>query len=241
MCTMKEFLVSNCSRVLMYEGSSGYGKSQILMEIEYLAQGENHRTIAIALTKIGFHQNFYTIQILMANVLGLDACKHYKERQTNLQNKVKTLLDEKFYCLLNDLFHVQASGGSASPQQRRGRRQRLPPGVGDFASLGRGSSFPFLMRRVWVTRKRLPTLPEGAATLRPPSTRRENPRGPCGSARLTSPSEHPCTSRGRAQSPWAPAGNGQGRDGACPGMSCVGQIQRHTGDGWKGRYEPSNT
>ncbi|XP_059003013.1 adenylate cyclase type 10 isoform X3 [Mustela lutreola] len=107
MCTMKEFLVSNCSRVLMYEGSSGYGKSQILMEIEYLAQGENHRTIAIALTKIGFHQNFYTIQILMANVLGLDACKHYKERQTNLQNKVKTLLDEKFYCLLNDLFHVQ--------------------------------------------------------------------------------------------------------------------------------------
>ncbi|XP_032173937.1 adenylate cyclase type 10 isoform X4 [Mustela erminea] len=107
MCIMKEFLVSNCSRVLMYEGSSGYGKSQILMEIEYLAQGENHRTIAIALTKIGFHQNFYTIQILMANVLGLDACKHYKERQTNLQNKVKTLLDEKFYCLLNDIFHVQ--------------------------------------------------------------------------------------------------------------------------------------
>lgn len=43
MCTMKEFLVSNCSRILMYEGLSGYGKSQILMEIEYLAQGENHR------------------------------------------------------------------------------------------------------------------------------------------------------------------------------------------------------
>ncbi|XP_047561108.1 adenylate cyclase type 10 isoform X1 [Lutra lutra] len=107
MCTMKEFLVSNCSRVLMYEGLSGYGKSQILMEIEYLAQGENHRTIAIVLTKIGFHQNFYTIQILMANVLGLDTCKHYKERQTNLQNKVKTLLNEKFYCLLNDIFHVQ--------------------------------------------------------------------------------------------------------------------------------------
>lgn len=42
-CSMKEFLVSNCSRVLMYEGLSGYGKSQILTEIEYLAQGENHR------------------------------------------------------------------------------------------------------------------------------------------------------------------------------------------------------
>ncbi|EPQ16622.1 Adenylate cyclase type 10 [Myotis brandtii] len=106
-CNMKEFLMSNCSRILMYEGLSGYGKSQILMEIEYLSQGENHRTIAIALTKISFHQTFYTIQILMANVLGLDACKHYKERQTNIENKVKTLLDEKFHCIFNDIFHVQ--------------------------------------------------------------------------------------------------------------------------------------
>ncbi|XP_070123730.1 adenylate cyclase type 10 isoform X5 [Equus caballus] len=107
MCTMKEFLMCNCSRVLMYEGSSGCGKSQILTEIEFLAQGENHRTIAIALTKVSFQQNFYTIQILMASVLGLDTCKHYKERQTNLQNKVKMLLDEKFHCLLNDIFYVQ--------------------------------------------------------------------------------------------------------------------------------------
>nr|KAF6412629.1 adenylate cyclase 10 [Molossus molossus] len=105
--TMKEFLTSNCSRILMYEGSSGYGKSQLLMEIEYLSQGENHRTIAIALTKIGFHQNFYTIQILMANVLGLDTCKHYKERQANIQNRVTTMLDERFYCIFNDIFHVQ--------------------------------------------------------------------------------------------------------------------------------------
>nr|XP_005319900.1 adenylate cyclase type 10 isoform X2 [Ictidomys tridecemlineatus] len=107
MRTMKEFLMSNCSRILMYEGLFGYGKSQILMEIEYLAQGENHRTIAIALTKISFHQNFYTVQILMANVLGLDTCRHYKERQTNLQSRVRRLLDEKFHCLLNDIFHVQ--------------------------------------------------------------------------------------------------------------------------------------
>lgn len=46
MCSMKEFLVSNCSRVLMYEGLSGYGKSQILMEIEYLAQGANRRWVS---------------------------------------------------------------------------------------------------------------------------------------------------------------------------------------------------
>ncbi|XP_075843587.1 adenylate cyclase type 10 isoform X1 [Microtus pennsylvanicus] len=108
MSAMKDFLMTNCSRVLMYEGSPGYGKSHLLTEIEYLAsRHENHRAIAIALTRISFHQNFYTIQILMANVLGLDTCKHYKERQTNLQNKVKMLLDDKFHCLLNDIFHVQ--------------------------------------------------------------------------------------------------------------------------------------
>lgn len=66
-----------------------------------------NRTIAIALTKVSFHQNFYTIQILMANVLGLDTCKHYKERQSSLQSKVKMLLDEKYHCIFNDIFHVQ--------------------------------------------------------------------------------------------------------------------------------------
>lgn len=45
-CTMKEFLTSNCSRILMYEGLSGYGKSQLLMEIEYLSQGEDHRWVS---------------------------------------------------------------------------------------------------------------------------------------------------------------------------------------------------
>ncbi|XP_045694582.1 adenylate cyclase type 10 [Phyllostomus hastatus] len=123
--TMKEFLTSNCSQVLMYEGLPGYGKSQILMGLEYLSQGENHRTIAIALTKVSFHQNFYTIQILMANVLGLDTCKHYKERQSNLQSKVKALLDEKFHCIFNDIFHVQfpitreVSKMSASKKQKQ--------------------------------------------------------------------------------------------------------------------------
>ncbi|XP_066886216.1 adenylate cyclase type 10 isoform X1 [Kogia breviceps] len=55
MCTMKEFLVSNCSRILMYEGLSGYGKSQLLVEIEYLAQGENHRYLAEGSCGIPFY------------------------------------------------------------------------------------------------------------------------------------------------------------------------------------------
>ncbi|XP_006147101.1 adenylate cyclase type 10 [Tupaia chinensis] len=104
---MKEFLTYNHSRVLMYEGRYGYGKSELLMEIEYLAQGEDHRTIAIALTKVSLEQKFYTVQILMASVLGLDTCRHYRERQTRLQNKLRALLDGKFFCLLNDIFHVQ--------------------------------------------------------------------------------------------------------------------------------------
>ncbi|XP_078212463.1 adenylate cyclase type 10 isoform X2 [Callithrix jacchus] len=105
--TMNEFLTSNSSQVLMYEALMGYGKTKILTEIGYLAHGENHNVIAIELTKMSFHQPFHTIQMLVASVLGLGTCKHYKERQTNLRNKVMTLLDEKFYCLFNDVFLVQ--------------------------------------------------------------------------------------------------------------------------------------
>ncbi|KAI5946171.1 Adenylate cyclase type 10 [Manis javanica] len=107
MRTKKEFLTHNCSRVLVYEGASGCGKSQILAQIECLAQNENHRTITIELTKISFQKNFYTIPMLMVNVLHLHSCKNYGERQTNLQNKVNGLLDKKFYCILNDIFYVQ--------------------------------------------------------------------------------------------------------------------------------------
>lgn len=45
MDNMKKFLISGYSRVLIYEGMTGYGKSQILKEVEYLAQGERHRCV----------------------------------------------------------------------------------------------------------------------------------------------------------------------------------------------------
>ncbi|XP_028936584.1 adenylate cyclase type 10 isoform X4 [Ornithorhynchus anatinus] len=104
---LNDFVVSSCSRVLMFEGSAGYGKSQLIVELDFLAKSQSHRVISLGLTKISIHQAFYTIQLLMASLLGLDACKHYKERQTNLQVKVGNLIDEKVYCLLNDIFHVQ--------------------------------------------------------------------------------------------------------------------------------------
>lgn len=48
MSAMKDFLMTNCSRVLMYEGSPGYGKSHLLTEIEYLAsRHENHRLVCL--------------------------------------------------------------------------------------------------------------------------------------------------------------------------------------------------
>ncbi|XP_043860540.1 LOW QUALITY PROTEIN: adenylate cyclase type 10 [Dromiciops gliroides] len=104
---MKEFLLAKSSQVLMFEGVTGYGKSQLVSELGYLAQGDKHRVIALGLTKVSIHQYFHTIQLLMASVLGLDTCKHYKERQHNLEEKFKNYLDEQFYCILNDIFHVQ--------------------------------------------------------------------------------------------------------------------------------------
>ncbi|XP_074122612.1 adenylate cyclase type 10 [Sminthopsis crassicaudata] len=104
---MKQFLLAKSSQILMFEGVTGYGKSQLINELGYLAQSEDHRIIAIGLTKVSIHQYFYTIQLLMGSVLGLDTCKHYKERQHNLEGRVQNCLDEKFYCILNDIFHVQ--------------------------------------------------------------------------------------------------------------------------------------
>uniref|UniRef100_F6YGE4 Adenylate cyclase type 10 n=1 Tax=Monodelphis domestica TaxID=13616 RepID=F6YGE4_MONDO len=105
--TMREFLQMRCSRVLMFQGLLGYGKSHLIRELGFLAQDDNHRVIAIGLTKVSINHNFHTIQLLMASVLGLDTCKHYKERQHHLKEKVKNWLDVELYCILNDIFHVQ--------------------------------------------------------------------------------------------------------------------------------------
>ncbi|XP_044530803.1 adenylate cyclase type 10 [Gracilinanus agilis] len=105
--TMREFIQLKCSRVLMFQGLLGYGKSHLIKELGFLAQDDNHRVIAIGLTKVSINHNFHTIQLLMASVLGLDTCKHYKERQHHLKEKVKNWLDVDLYCILNDIFHVQ--------------------------------------------------------------------------------------------------------------------------------------
>uniref|UniRef100_A0A8C3RNN5 Guanylate cyclase domain-containing protein n=1 Tax=Chelydra serpentina TaxID=8475 RepID=A0A8C3RNN5_CHESE len=93
-------------RVVMYEGSMGYGKSRLIAEIDYLAREENHRVIALELSKVDIQESFYAIRSLMAIFFGIDACRPYK-RQDILQSKLTGLWDETFYCLLNNQFLVK--------------------------------------------------------------------------------------------------------------------------------------
>uniref|UniRef100_A0A674JG90 Guanylate cyclase domain-containing protein n=1 Tax=Terrapene triunguis TaxID=2587831 RepID=A0A674JG90_9SAUR len=82
-------------RVVMYEGSTGYGKSRLIAEIDYLAREENHRVIALELSKVDIQE--------------IDACRPYK-RQDIFQSKLTGLWDETFYCLLNNQFLVKVMG-----------------------------------------------------------------------------------------------------------------------------------
>uniref|UniRef100_A0A8C8S0T7 Guanylate cyclase domain-containing protein n=1 Tax=Pelusios castaneus TaxID=367368 RepID=A0A8C8S0T7_9SAUR len=93
-------------RVVMYEGSTGYGKSQLIAEIDCLAREENHRIIALELAKVDIKESFYAVRSLMAIFFGLDTCRPYK-RQDILQSKLIGVLDETLYCLLNDHFLVK--------------------------------------------------------------------------------------------------------------------------------------
>ncbi|KAM9149001.1 adenylate cyclase type 10-like [Pangshura tecta] len=92
--------------VVIYEGSTGYGKSRLIAEIDYLAREENHRVIALELSKEDIQESFCAIRSLMAIVFGIDACRPYK-RQDILQSKLTGLWDETFYCLLNNQFLVK--------------------------------------------------------------------------------------------------------------------------------------
>lgn len=116
-----------------------------------------NRTITIELTKISFQKNFYTIPMLMVNVLHLHSCKNYGERQTNLQNKVNGLLDKKFYCILNDIFYVQVTGGVRPWEETAAGQVHSDLAPLNFAT-------PLLIWRIWVVRKWLPSLPEQAST-----------------------------------------------------------------------------
>ncbi|KAF7241423.1 Adenylate cyclase type 10, partial [Varanus komodoensis] len=104
---LSDFRSSKISQVIIYEGLMGYGKSQLMAEIAFLGQAPGQKVVAMELTKINMWQNFFTIRTLMAMFLGIDTCKAYDARQYILVNKLRGVIEDQFFCLLNNLFHVK--------------------------------------------------------------------------------------------------------------------------------------
>ncbi|XP_027457479.1 adenylate cyclase type 10-like isoform X10 [Zalophus californianus] len=93
-------------QALLYEGGKGYGKSQLLAEINFLAQKEGHRVLPLKLKEADFKQCFYAIQTLMAIFFEIDACPAYY-RQECLHKQLCGMVEEPLHCLFNDLFFVK--------------------------------------------------------------------------------------------------------------------------------------
>ncbi|XP_066433886.1 adenylate cyclase type 10 [Eleutherodactylus coqui] len=111
--TIREFIHSkdwrwkDCQRSLVYEGAHGLGKSQILAEINYLAQCDDYRVIALELSKMNRKQPLYAMQNLMAIFLHIDVCKGFAQREKVLMSKISDGEDVKNLCLLNNIFLVK--------------------------------------------------------------------------------------------------------------------------------------
>ncbi|XP_078535263.1 adenylate cyclase type 10 isoform X2 [Lissotriton helveticus] len=97
----------NAKRAVIFEGAPGYGKSRIMAEINFLAQREGHRVVAMELAKLNIRQPFYTIQTLIAMYLRIDVCKTYMEREKIIESKMADPENEWKLCLLNTLFFVK--------------------------------------------------------------------------------------------------------------------------------------
>uniref|UniRef100_A0ABI7Z0X1 Guanylate cyclase domain-containing protein n=1 Tax=Felis catus TaxID=9685 RepID=A0ABI7Z0X1_FELCA len=91
---------------VLYEGGKGYGKSQLLAEINFLAQKEGHRVLPMKLKETDFKQCFYAIQTLMAIFFEIDTCPAYY-RQECLHKQLCGMVEEPLHCLFNDLFFVK--------------------------------------------------------------------------------------------------------------------------------------
>nr|XP_040138543.1 adenylate cyclase type 10-like isoform X3 [Ictidomys tridecemlineatus] len=94
-------------QAVLYEGGKGYGKSQILAEINFLAQKKRQRVLPLKLKEADSQQCFYVIQTLMAIFFEIDTCPAYY-RQECLHRQLHGMVDEPLHCLFNDLFFVKA-------------------------------------------------------------------------------------------------------------------------------------
>ncbi|XP_034847465.1 adenylate cyclase type 10-like isoform X7 [Mirounga leonina] len=102
----RECLHQKKGQAVLYEGGKGYGKSQLLAEINFLAQKEGHRVLPLKLKEADFKQCFYAIQTLMAIFFEIDACPAYY-RQECLHKQLCGMVEEPLHCLFNDLFFVK--------------------------------------------------------------------------------------------------------------------------------------
>nr|XP_021547591.1 adenylate cyclase type 10-like [Neomonachus schauinslandi] len=102
----RECLHQKKGQAVLYEGGKGYGKSQLLAEINFLAQKEGHRVLPLKLKEADFKQCFYAIQTLMAIFFEIDACPAYY-RQECLHKQLHGMVEEPLHCLFNDLFFVK--------------------------------------------------------------------------------------------------------------------------------------
>ncbi|XP_032718133.1 adenylate cyclase type 10-like isoform X6 [Lontra canadensis] len=102
----QECLHQKKGQAVLYEGGKGYGKSQLLAEINFLAQKEGHRVLPLKLKEADFKQCFYAIQTLMAIFFDIDMCPAYY-RQECLHKQLRGIVEEPLHCLFNDLFFVK--------------------------------------------------------------------------------------------------------------------------------------
>ncbi|XP_065768305.1 adenylate cyclase type 10-like isoform X7 [Muntiacus reevesi] len=102
----QECLHQKKGQAVLYEGGKGCGKSQLLAEINFLAQKEGHRVLPLKLKKADSKQCFYTIQTLMAIFFEIDTCPAFY-RQERLHKQLCGIVEEPLHCLFNDLFFVK--------------------------------------------------------------------------------------------------------------------------------------
>ncbi|XP_048203755.1 adenylate cyclase type 10-like [Perognathus longimembris pacificus] len=102
----QECLHQRKGRVVLYEGRKGYGKSQLLSEINYLVQKKGQRVLPLMLKEADANQCFYAIHTLMAIFFEIDTCPAYC-RQECLQKHLSGMMEEPLHCLFNDIFFVK--------------------------------------------------------------------------------------------------------------------------------------
>nr|XP_056717177.1 adenylate cyclase type 10-like [Euleptes europaea] len=144
--TLEKFKVSQKSHIMLFEGLFGYGKSQLMAEIAYLGQAGGQKVVAMELGKVNGSQNFFTIQTLMAILLGIDTCKTYDARQRILLNKIRGTIQDSYFCLLNKLFHVKfPTSEEVSKMDNEKRKAEMEAVL--LKILGRAAEKEFL---IWI-------------------------------------------------------------------------------------------